>query len=122
MDQTRAREIAKEAGEQAGKTINEAEQRAEAAVQPALDQGKAALQDLANRASAAGTQTAGQVGEFIEEVAPQARQVAGNLYAQGSRSGANIRQYAAQEPLAAMLVAGAIGFALGYLIRGRSLH
>jgi ElaB/YqjD/DUF883 family membrane-anchored ribosome-binding protein len=119
MDQTRAREIAKEAGEQAGKTINEAEQRAQAAVQPALDQGKTAVQDLANRASAAGTQTAGQVGEFIKGVAPQARQVASDLYDQGVRSGENIRQYAAQEPLAAMLVAGMIGFALGYLVRGR---
>jgi hypothetical protein len=32
MDQTRAREIAKDAGEQAGKTVNEAAQRAEAEV------------------------------------------------------------------------------------------
>jgi ElaB/YqjD/DUF883 family membrane-anchored ribosome-binding protein len=119
MDQTRAREIAKEAGEQPGKTVIEAEQRAEAEIQPALDQGKAAVQDLANRASAAGMQTAGQVREFIEEVAPQARQVAGNLYGQGARAGENVRQYAAQEPLTAMLVAGAIGFALGYLIHRR---
>jgi ElaB/YqjD/DUF883 family membrane-anchored ribosome-binding protein len=119
MDQTRAREIAKEAGAQAGKTINDAEQRAEAAVRPALDQGKAGVQDLANRASAAGTQTAGQVSEFIEEVAPQARQVAGNLYDQGARAGENVRQYAAQQPLTAMLIAGGIGFALGYLIHRR---
>jgi hypothetical protein len=42
----------------------------------------------------------GRAGEFIEGVAPQARQVA-------------------QDPLAAILVAGVIGFALGYLVRGR---
>jgi hypothetical protein len=59
-----------------------------------------------------------RAGEFIECVAPQAKQVASNLYDQGSRSGAYVRQYAAQEPFTAMLGAGAIGFALGYLIRG----
>jgi hypothetical protein len=52
-------------------------------------------------------------------VAPQAKQVASNFYDQGARSGEYVRRYAAQERLTAMLVAGAIGFALGYLIRGR---
>ena len=60
-----------------------------------------------------------RAGEFVEGVAPQARQVPNNLYDQGSRSGQYVRQYAAQEPFAGMLVAGLIGFTLGYLIRGR---
>ena len=58
-------------------------------------------------------------GEFVDNVAPQAKEVASNLYNQGARSGQYVRQYAAQEPFAAMLAAGLIGFALGYLIRGR---
>jgi ElaB/YqjD/DUF883 family membrane-anchored ribosome-binding protein len=119
MDQTRAREIARDTAEQAGKTANEAVQRVGEQLQPALDQGKSVVQDLAHRASEAGRQTMDQAGEFIEGVAPQAKQVASNLYDQGSRSGEYVRQYAAQEPFAAMLVAGVIGFALGYLIRGR---
>ena len=119
MDQTRAREIARDAAEQAGKTANEAAQRVREQLQPALDQGKSVIQDLAHRASEAGRQAMDQAGEFIEGVAPQAKQVASNLYDQGSRSGAYVRQYAAQEPFTAMLVAGAIGFALSYLIRGR---
>jgi ElaB/YqjD/DUF883 family membrane-anchored ribosome-binding protein len=119
MDQTRAREIAKDAAEQAGKAANEITQRADAEVQPALDQGKSAIQDLASRASEAGSQAMGRAGEFIEGVAPQAKQMASNLYDQGSRSGEYVRQYAAQDPLAAMLVAGVIGFTLGYLVRGR---
>jgi ElaB/YqjD/DUF883 family membrane-anchored ribosome-binding protein len=45
--------------------------------------------------------------------------VASNLYDQGSRSGQAVREYAAQEPFAAMLVAGLIGFMFGYLLRGR---
>ena len=119
MDQPRAQEIAKDAAEQGRKTANEAAQRVGDQVQPALDQGKAAVQDLANRASAAGRQAADRAGEFVESVAPQARQMASNLYDQGSRSGESVRQYVPQDPLVAMLIAGLIGFTLGYLIRGR---
>ena len=82
------------------------------------DQAKAAVQDLANRASETGRQAMDRAGEFIEGAAPQASQVASNLYDQGSRSGEYVRQYAAEQPLAAMLIAGAIGYALGYLIHG----
>ena len=88
-------------------------------MQPALDQGKAVVQDLANRASEAGGQAMDRAGEFVDNVAPRAKDVASNLYNQGARSGQYVRQYAAQEPFAAMLAAGLIGFALGYLIRGR---
>ena len=88
-------------------------------MQPALDQSKSVAQDLANRASEAGRQAMDRAGEFVESVAPQARQAASNLYDQGSRSGEYVRQYAAQEPFTALLIAGAIGFALGYLVRGR---
>jgi ElaB/YqjD/DUF883 family membrane-anchored ribosome-binding protein len=119
MDQARARETAKEAAEQTDKTANEAAQRVGEQVQPALDQGKSMAQDLANRASEAARQARDRTGEFVESVAPQARRVASNLYDQGSRSAEQVRQYAAQDPLAGMLVAGVIGFALGYLVRGR---
>ena len=47
MDQTRARETAKDAAAQASKTANEAAQRVGEQVQPALDQGKSVVQDLA---------------------------------------------------------------------------
>lgn len=116
MDQTRAREIAKDAAEQASKTVNEATQRVGEQVQPALDQAKATAQDLGNRASEAGRQAMDRAGEFVESVAPQAKQVASNLYDQGAQSGEYVRQYAAQQPLTAMLVAGVIGYTLGYLI------
>jgi hypothetical protein len=69
-------------------------------------------QDLANRASEAGRQAMDRAGEFVEGVAPQAKEVASNLYDRGARSGEYVRQYAVQDPLAAMLVAGVIGFTL----------
>ena len=119
MDQTRARETAKDATAQAGKTANEAAQRIGEEMQPALNQGKSAVQDLANRPSETGRQAMDRAREFVESVAPEARQVASNPYNQGSRSAEYVRQYAPQDPLAAMLIAGVIGFALGYLVRGR---
>jgi ElaB/YqjD/DUF883 family membrane-anchored ribosome-binding protein len=66
MDQTRAREIARDAAEQAGKTANEAAQGVGEQLQPALDQGKSVFQDLAHRASEAGRQATDRAGEFIE--------------------------------------------------------
>ena len=102
----------------AGKTATEAAQRLGEQVRPALDQAKAAVEDLANRASDAGGQAMDRANEVIADVAPRARQVASNLYDQGARSGDYIRQYVVQEPLAAMLLAGVIGFALGYFVRG----
>ena len=70
----------------------------------------------ANRASETGRQAMDRAGEFIEGVAPQAREVAGNLYEQGSQTGEYVRQYTAQQPLTALLIAGALGYALGHLI------
>lgn len=75
------------------------------------------VQDLANRASRTGRQAVDRAGEYIEGVAPQAKQVASNLYNHGSQSGEYIRQYVAQQPLTALLIAGAIGYTLAYLIR-----
>ena len=74
------------------------------------------VQDLAHRASETGRQAMNGAGEVIEGVAPQAKQIASNLYDQGSRSGEYARQYVAQQPLTALLIAGAIGYALAYLI------
>ena len=74
------------------------------------------VQDLAHRASETGRQAMDQAGKVIGGVAPQAKQVASNLYDQGSRSGEYIRQSVAQQPLTALLIAGAIGYALAYLV------
>ena len=119
MDQPRAKETARDAAEQVGKAANEAVQRVGAQVQPALDQGKSMVQDLANQASEAGKQAVGRAGELLQNVAPQAKEVASNLYERGSQSGEYVRQYAVEQPLTALLIAGAIGYGLGYLIHRR---
>jgi ElaB/YqjD/DUF883 family membrane-anchored ribosome-binding protein len=112
MDKEWAQEVAKSAAEQARKGANEAGPD----VQSTLDRTKSMAQDQANRASEIGGQTMRRAGEFIEGVAPQAKEVASNLYDQGSQSGVYVRQYISQQPIAALLIAGAIGYTLGYLI------
>jgi hypothetical protein len=53
------------------------------------------------------------------EASNQATQAATSLYQQGSRAGGFISQYAAEQPMAALLAAGAIGYGLAYLIHRR---
>ena len=116
MDQQRAQDVANDAAEKAGKVASEGVRRAEAGVQSALDQGKSVVQDLARQASETGRQAMDRTGEVLEGVAPQAKQIASNLYDQSSRSGEYARQYVTQQPLTTLLIAGAIGYALAYLI------
>jgi ElaB/YqjD/DUF883 family membrane-anchored ribosome-binding protein len=116
MDKNGAQDVAKDAAEKARSGVNEAVQRAGPYVQSTLDQGKSMAQDLTNRASEAGKQAMGRAGEYIEGITPRAKEVASNLYDQGSQSGEYLRQYVAQQPLTALLIAGAIGYTLAYLI------
>lgn len=119
MDQPRAQEIAKDAAEKWGKAADEAGRQAGAEGQPVLDQGKSMVQDLANQASEVGRQAVGQAGDLLQNVAPQATEAASNLYQRGSQSGEYVRQYAAEQPIAALLIAGAIGYGLAYLVHRR---
>ena len=119
MDQPRAQEIAKDAAEQGDKAANEAARPAGAEVQPALDQGKETVKDLASQASEAGGQAVDRAGELLQNVAPQAKEVASNLYERGSQSGDYARQFAAEQPVVALLIAAAIGYGLAYLIHRR---
>jgi len=77
------------------------------------------VQDLANQATEAGGQAADQTGELLQNVAPQAKEAASTLYKQASQSGEYVRQYAAEQPVAALLIAAAIGYGLGYLVYRR---
>ena len=116
VDQQRARDIASDAVDKAGKVAGDAASQARAAVHSTLEQGKSMAQDLAHQASGFGRQAMGRAGEVMQDVAPrageQAKQATSNLYDQGSRAGEQVRQYVVEQPLAALLIAGAIGYAL----------
>ena len=104
------------------------------AVQGKLDQGKGVLQDLqagaveamekattlVREVSTAGSQAVAQAGDIVQgvarEVGDQASQSAAAVYQQGTRAGGYLSRYAAEQPLTALLIAGALGYGLGYLI------
>jgi ElaB/YqjD/DUF883 family membrane-anchored ribosome-binding protein len=123
VDRQRARDTASDAVGKAGKAAGDAASQARAAVQSTLEQGKSMAQDLARQASGFGRQAMDRAGEVIQGVAPrageQAKQAASNLYDQGSHAGEHVRQYVVQQPLSALLIAGAIGYALAYMIHRR---
>jgi ElaB/YqjD/DUF883 family membrane-anchored ribosome-binding protein len=130
MDEQRIQDRVSETTEKVGTMAGDAAKQAGAAMQGKLDQGKAMIQDaqtsaatMARQASEAGRQAMAQAGELVQgaarEAGNQATQAATNLYQQGSRAGDFISQYAAEQPIAALLVAGAIGYGLAYLIHRR---
>ena len=128
--QDRVSEAAEKVGARIGTMAGDSTKQSGTAVQAKLDQGKAMIQDaqasaaaLARQASEAGRQAMTQAGELVQgaarEAGAQATQAATNLYQQGSRAGDFISQYVAEQPVAALLVAGAIGYGLAYLIHRR---
>jgi hypothetical protein len=104
------------------------------AIQGKLDQGKGVLQDLqagageamekattlVREVSTAGSQAVAQAGDIVQgvarEVGGQAGQAAAAVYQQGTRAGGYLSRYAAEQPLTALLIAGALGYGLAYLI------
>src|SRR4029450_13704641 len=61
-----------------------------------------------------------QAAEAIQgvaaEVGNKVAQAATTAYQQGARAGGYVSQYTAEQPLTALLIAGAIGYGLAYLI------
>jgi len=130
MDEQRVQDRVSETTEKVGTMANDAAKQAGASMQGTLEQGKAMIQDaqtsaatLARQASETGRQAMAQAGELVQgaarEASSQATQAATSLYQQGSRAGDFISQYAAEQPVTALLVAGAIGYGLAYLIHRR---
>jgi ElaB/YqjD/DUF883 family membrane-anchored ribosome-binding protein len=126
MDEQRIQDRVSETTEKVGTMASDAAKQAGAAMQGKLDQGKAMMQDahasvgtFARQASEAGRQAMAQAGEVARAAGNQATQAATNLYQQGTRAGGFISQYAAEQPMTALLVAGAIGYGLAYLIHRR---
>jgi ElaB/YqjD/DUF883 family membrane-anchored ribosome-binding protein len=130
MDEQRIQDRVSETTEKVGTMASDAAKQAGVAMQGKLDKGKAMIQDaqtsaatLARQASEAGRQAVAQAGELVQgaarQASNQATQAATNLYQQGSRAGDFISQYVAEQPVTALLVAGAIGYGLAYLIHRR---
>jgi len=127
----------RDAMEKIGAAAGDLAVQSQAAAQNRLDQGRAIFQDLktstgeavekatavARDLSASGTQAAAQAGELIKgaarDVGNQAGQAATALYQQGANAGGYLARFAAEQPLAALLIAAACGYGLAYLIHRR---
>ena len=117
-----------------GDTVSDLAAKTEKVVQEKIDQGRPALRDLqanagaaidkaaglARDASSAGVQAVAQASDAIRgvarEVGNKVDQAATTAYQRGARAGGYVSQYTAEQPLTALLIAGAIGYGLAYLI------
>lgn len=115
MDEQRMQDVVSDMAATTSKIASDAVTQTGASVKSALDQGKTMVQDLqagaatlARQASEAGRQAMAQAGEVMQDLAQQ-----------GSLAGGQVRRFVAEQPFAALLIAGAIGYGLGYLIHRR---
>jgi ElaB/YqjD/DUF883 family membrane-anchored ribosome-binding protein len=134
MDQQRGEGESGNTAAKVGDTVSGLAAQSQQTVRDAIDRGKPMLQDaqakagqameqatdLARKASTAGVQAAMQASDAVQgaarEIGSQARQTATTVYQQGARAGGFVSQYTTEQPIAALLIAAAIGYALAYLI------
>jgi|SRR6266851_5122802 ElaB/YqjD/DUF883 family membrane-anchored ribosome-binding protein len=126
MDQLRGGGVVSDATARVGDTVGDLTDK--------IDQGKPVLRDLqasagaaidkaaglARDASSAGIQAVAQASDAIQgaarEVGKQVDQAVTSVYRQSARAGGYVSRYASEQPLTALLIAGAIGYGLAYLI------
>ncbi len=134
MDQLRGGGVVSDATARVGDTVGDLTDKTEKIVQDKIDQGKPVLRDLqasagaaidkaaglARDASSAGIQAVAQASDAIQgaarEVGKQVDQAVTSVYRQSARAGGYVSRYASEQPLTALLIAGAIGYGLAYLI------
>ncbi len=77
--------------------------------------------EVKNTVSSAAESTASTLGDMAQRVGSQASDLGGQAYAQGAQAAQYVGRQIKDEPVIAMLAAGALGIAIGYLI-GRPSH
>jgi ElaB/YqjD/DUF883 family membrane-anchored ribosome-binding protein len=134
MDQQPGEGVASNAVIKVGNTVNDLATQVQKMAEEKIDQGNRVLRDLqasageaietaaelARKASTAGVDAVTQASETIQGVAREAGNQAGQaataVYQQGARAGGYVSRYAAEQPLTALLIAGAVGYALAYML------
>jgi ElaB/YqjD/DUF883 family membrane-anchored ribosome-binding protein len=124
MDQERFEGVMSGTAAKVGETAEDLAAQTAAGIQDTLDQAARKATDkaaaVAREASTTGGQAIVQAGDVIQaatrEAVTQASHAATALYEQSARAGGYIRGYTAERPLTTLLLAGAVGYALAYLI------
>jgi ElaB/YqjD/DUF883 family membrane-anchored ribosome-binding protein len=75
--------------------------------------------DLAGKAQTAAAQAGSTIRDAAIETSQQVGDAAAKTYAQGSQAAEYLSRQTAEQPLLALLVAGAIGYAIAYMIHSR---
>jgi ElaB/YqjD/DUF883 family membrane-anchored ribosome-binding protein len=86
------------------------------AAQDASAKAKDAVSDVANRAISAAESAGAKLQDAARKAAGQASDVGEQVYKQAADAGRHAGQQVQEQPLAALLLAGCIGAAIGYLI------
>ena len=95
----------------ASKLAGKAAERIDAASQQA--------KDMAQRAAQTAQETGEAAWDVAQRASAQARDVAGQAYAQGERTARELARRVEEQPLVALLIAGAVGYAIAYLLHHR---
>jgi hypothetical protein len=98
-------------GEQVGKVGNDAKSGIQTAV--------GTMTDLVGKAQTAATEAGATVRDAAIETAKQVGDAATKTYRQGVRAGEYVSQNTGEQPFLALLIAGAIGFGIAYMIYAR---
>jgi hypothetical protein len=75
--------------------------------------------DLAGKAQTAAVQAGSTIRDAAIETSKQVGDAAAKTYAQGSQAAEYVSRQTAEQPLLALLVAGAIGYAIAYMVHSR---
>src|SRR5260221_10089419 len=84
-----------------------------------IEQTRATVRNLSEQASAAIADPGATAKELARRAREQAAMASDVLYQQGTRAGEYLTRNVNEYPLAALLIAGAVGYGLAYLIHTR---
>jgi len=118
LTREQAIEVAREVGEHPLDYSPDRRLEAVTTGQP-VEKAKAMVRNIGNQARAAATDPNATVQELARRTSEQARAAGDVLYRQGQRTGEYLTQNVNEYPLAALLIAGMIGYGLAYLIHTR---
>lgn len=95
-------------GDQVSGAVNDAKNGVTAAV--------GALSDVAGQARSAAVEAVNTVQGAAIETGKHVRDAAAETYRQGARAGEYVNRNTAEQPMLALLIAGAIGYGIAYMI------
>jgi ElaB/YqjD/DUF883 family membrane-anchored ribosome-binding protein len=98
-----------------GDQVSDAAKNLKSGVTDAMETGS----DLAGRAQAAAVEAGGKIQSAATETAKQVSDAAAKTYAQGQRASEYVSRNTAEQPLLALLIAGAIGYGIAYMLHAR---